>query len=325
MGTTPNNPFQWLPPMTALQRKFIARIRAQLVPLYKSSSDRDHFILVFQNEITDYINTISEDAYLSALVREYALQSALKSAQALLLQRLEKVREHWQNQQIAGLEFGQPYIPVTDFVNDPRPLAMIKFLVKAHTAFYFGDLLHDLETARKRGGLREREETVILARIGHTPQPREVVTETGFKSKLTPAQLEPFFSRLKKRRYLHAQTSFAQFSRLFEGSSIQEPVHWTGSATQLLFVVDILIETGLVDFPPAPEGNEQQLIQWRKEMSGEQYRLICLCFCDRHGKKYTPNTLKHTRNQLSNKSESGIPARGEELRMLIQELVKTGG
>ncbi len=109
---------------------------------------------------------------------------------------------------------------------------------------------------------------------------------TSFDGKLTEPQLKKLLSELKsdENKFIHSETSFEQFTAIFEAKTIERPVKWIKNKPQLFYLLNCLIQREKVTMPESI------------------YKTIQICFVDKDGNQL--KNLKQSYNTFKNITES---------------------
>lgn len=297
-------PHNWF----AAYRNYMLRLYEQP---YLRSDDRDAFLSSLKATLYSFLIPITEDPYQTEIIQMWRNASHLNQPFDKTLLQIEKCRKDYRQQQWFGIEYSQPYVPVADFVERSKPREITKFLIKSEAFIYFLRVVVALEAARKRGGLHEREERAILLRAknGENIVSSTTGTQTGFSwsGSKEKEQITALYVKLLQNGFIHKQTSPEQFSQLFSGSDIENPVIWMKSTKHLLFLIDTLIKQNLLSIPRDLEkkrhrSEELQVERNRGKISKEKddelrsllheinhwlYPLIVACFKNKEGLPYS--------------------------------------
>lgn len=332
-----------MPNPAILAVRYKAFVLQKYKQAYIDSPDRDAFIEAVKAPLMDFLLDVVTDPYQREINSIWRQGFHLKKKLADTLQQLEKVRHYYYQQQWFGMQYNQPYEPVDDFVEVTEPKTIIRFLIRCGVANYFHNVIMQLEQARKRGGLHEREELSILRKVAeNTPLPSlENRNQIGFKwvGDCREKRINSLYINLLNRGYLHKQTSPEQFAIIFSETPVEKPVVWLKTLVQLLYLTDRLLDTELLLMPEdletmrkkkkhllvlknrnqLDEKQNAELKQIQHRISVWQYERMQACFLDKQGKELSGKKLKHTRNDLDNKNV--IPKTANEIESIITKLL----
>lgn len=299
---------------------------------YLNARDRDQFLKVMKVPLGQFLNYAKDDCYLYELIQIFSVGEQLQEPESELVKKAEKCREKWWSQEREGTLFSQPYIPVDELVHNTNPRLIVKFIVRFKTAVFFLSLLLRLEKARKRGGLREREEMKILSEANTfdiTPV-ANFIPEVGFKWVGVAAKLRITLlcKLLRDGGFIDRETSFKQVEMIFSGEPVSERVVWLKSTKLLLYFTDRLMDNYLVKVPDEMEdyllrnrGKEvaQKADGLKHIVSSWQYARIGACFVSNMKKPLSADKLKHQRNDLDNKMREPIGA--ELIKKIVKDII----
>lgn len=316
----------------SLYLRFRRIILLKMETAYLNARNRDQFIKVMQFPLGQFLNCAKDDCYLSELIEIFSVGEQLHEPESLLLIKAEKCREKWWSQEREGTLFSQPYIPVDELVHKTNPRHVVKFIVRFKTAVFFLSLLLRLEKARKRGGLREREEMKILseANTSDIAPVTSFIPEIGFKwvGVASNLRITLLCKLLRDGGFIDRETSFKQVEKIFSGEPVTERVIWLKSTKLLLYFTDRLMDNYLVK---VPDEMEDYLLRNRDKeatqkadglkhiVSSWQYARIGACFFSNKKNPITADKLKHQRNDLDNKMRE--PIGGELVKKIVKDIL----
>lgn len=326
--------------MPAVRRTVIQRYKAiiflKMEKLYLESKHRDRFLSVMKIPLNNFLLEVVNDPYMSEVNEIFLVGSTLNRKIKDLLTEAEKCRSKWLDQFYYGVN-------VNEFVLKNNRVDIYKFMVKVTVASFFLQVINNLETARSRGGLREREELSIIRKAKEENNTEQVRTikEVGFEWREENAskQIEALYNKLLKRGYIDRQTSSEQFNQLFNSQPVEFPVMWLKTSFLFMYLIEELLNQKLIEMPdglePKRERCKELLIKINRrtiteeenaeyksylhEVSRWQYERMAACFVNKTVKPYNSDTLKSTRNKLINQQD-GIPAGGGELKIMIADI-----
>lgn len=309
-------------------RLFRHKLLMKYEPGYLKQSDRKTYLNHFKQQILTFLAVVSDDEYQKQIItlnnEGYYTDEPLPKT----LQKIEKRRQHWRNQQWGGIEYSQPYIPVDDLVEEEGERAVIRFLAQCYAAESFLKLIVELQKAIERNGLGQQEELALIRRAKEGKALRETAKpmKESFRwiGKGSNQKAGALFHRLHKRGFIDKETTSEQFIAIFSGKPVEKPVRWTGSASQLFFLIEHLALSAQLEMPPA---SYKTTAEGRNEITDEQayaswlYLHIENCFLDEDHNPYNGKRMKHVKSALRNKSKSKKPERGQELEKIITDAI----
>lgn len=89
-------------------------------------------------------------------------------------------------------------------------------------------------------------------------------------------KLADAFDRLKAKGFIHKETKFPDFKRIFSGKEITKPVRWTGNSSELYYFIKLLYQ-------------EHKLL---KNLKQKQWRVAGQCFINADGDKFDMKKVK---------------------------------
>lgn len=312
---------------------------------YLLSHNRDAFLEVAKTDLVDELLPITLDKYLTEITRIWRRGFSYRIPLVKTMQQIETVRQKYYELHTASFDYKEMFDveDVNAFVVEEDPREIIKFLIAKGVYNYFFNVVQALEIARKRGGLREREEMAILlkAKNGEKINAESSQTEIGFKWNGIKAarRLETLYERLRQKGFINKYTSQEDFNTLFSDLPVDNRVMWLKTSKQLLLFIETLLDKELIFIPSAlakkrnrsrelfvkktrgktTKTEENELRGLLHEVNHWLYPLIGACFKNKKGIPFTSNSLKHTRNDIFNKQK--YPKAASEFENMAVEIM----
>lgn len=85
-----------------------------------------------------------------------------------------------------------------------------------------------------------------------------------------PAKIGDLYNSLKLNGFIHSDTPFQTFKKVFSGSEINIPVTWTGNISELFYFVKRIHK-------------DLQLVE---DLKQKQWQVTCVCFVDENGEPF---------------------------------------
>lgn len=110
---------------------------------------------------------------------------------------------------------------------------------------------------------------------GPQPTPAIPLSFTYKHLQKQSGNITDLFNSLKKNNRIHPATSITDFKHAFSGTTVQNPVRWTGAKSELPYLIKLLCNT-------------HQVLEYK----GSLWKTVCACFTDKDGNPYAENNLK---------------------------------
>ncbi len=316
----------------------------QMEQPYKLSPDRDGFLSLMKADLIERLSPVLSDSFLSEIVKIWQRGFHLRQSLTDVLQKIEKVRRKYFEIYDASFDAKEIFHleEIDPLVIEEDPREIVKFLVRHGVENYFFSVVQALETARQRGGLREREEMAILSRVerGEKMTPTSSGSEIGFRWAGIKVQqrMEELYDFLKQKGFILRQTTREQFKEVFSDKPVETRVTWLKTSKQLLLFVEAFLDKELIYIPPNLEKKRKRIrelsvIKARGKNTPAQdgelrgllhevnhwlYSRIGAGFKNKKGISFTSKALKHTRNDVFNKLK--LPKMSAEFENLAYQI-----
>jgi hypothetical protein len=245
----------------SLGHRYLSRLRHDFYKYLNIARDKKFYIRKYITEAQNYHLTVNSDAYQAKIIEIVQEGHNLQQSIDTMMPRILKQREHFYNQQWAGIEYNQDYYPVADLVEVTDPYEIVRFIIRyAVYMKLFADVFEP-ELKKLEEQQPEEQRPVELSPEQRTKE-KQAVENIGklvsgsslpytFKwiGKKPEQQVKKLYTLLTASGLIPQDTKPATFSKMFKAEAMPERVRWLGSNSLLLYLFNGLIHSGMVHVP----------------------------------------------------------------------------